>query len=156
MAEGTGKPGIQNYCENFGAQSSKQAANKQNLFYLFVDISIYALLFGTFFFMILAHFLEPWGSILEVLGRLGLPFGPSGRPGRFKTSFFRSFFRLLVPFGAPSGAQGSTREPKGTQMVAKVSPKTSKRHPKTTQRHSHREKVAHRENINIYKENATK
>ena len=87
------------------------------------------LLFETFFFMILAPFLEPRGSILEVMGRLGCPCGPFGCPGRFQTSFLCSFFRLLGPFGAPSGAQGSPREPKRAQNDAQSGPKALKKRP---------------------------
>ena len=82
------------------------------------------------FFMILATFFHPWGSIFEVFGHLWRPFGPSGRPERFKTSFRCFFFRLLGPFGGPSGAQESPREPQGAQKCSKRRPKWSKKAPK--------------------------
>ena len=84
------------------------------------------------------YFLSFWvqcfdlrGSILEPTGRLWRPFGPSGRPRRFRTSFVRSFFGLWAPFWRPWGAQASPREPKGAQLAPKVSPKVSKSDPKS-------------------------
>ena len=80
--------------------------------------------------MIWGIFFHPQGSIFEVFWHPWRPFGPPRHPERFKTSFCCSFFRLLVPFGGPSGAQESPREPQGAQKCSKRHPKWYKKAPK--------------------------
>ena len=52
-------------------------------------------------------------------------FGVSGRPGRFRTYFRRSFF----DFGSPLGPQGPPKEAQGAQKRPKWCPKCPQREP---------------------------
>ena len=73
------------------------------------------------FYNVLLYF-SSIGVHLEGLGRLWRPFGPSGRPGRFRTSFFHSFFDFWIALGAQGTPKGTPRSAKATEMVPKVLP----------------------------------
>ena len=78
------------------------------------------------FFIIFGNFFKFEGSIWEVLGRLWCSFGPSGRPGRFRTSFYRSFCDFRSAVGAQAAPKGAPRSAKATKMVPKVIQKGAK------------------------------
>ena len=73
-------------------------------------------------------------SILQVQGLLWRPFGPSGRPGRFRTSFSRYFFVFFdfwTALGAQGAPKGAPKSAKASKMVPKVSPKGTKSDPES-------------------------